>query len=219
VYLLFWQKSTNTDTRRAACSVEDEFSVCLLYLYKSTIIDTKSAACSVEDEFTVYLFYKYKSTLTTQFTCFTGTKVQILTREALRAVWRTSSDARLQAILLTCVCMTWATILPGSFYLLYQYKKTQSTCFTSTKAQILTSEELRGGGSGAGVGWVLEFDGPNHFFVCKAAKGATIIKDTLNSPLARLLHAPCTPLTRILHASLFCVQGCQGRDHHQAPTP
>ena len=82
-----------------------------------------------------------------------------------------------------------------SVYLLYQYKSTQFTCFTSTQVQILTPEELRGGGSGAGAGWVLEFDGPNHFFVCKAAKGATITKRR------HLKHASYTPLTRLLHAS------------------
>jgi hypothetical protein len=30
--------------------------------------------------------------------------------------------------------------------------------------------------SGCGAGWVVEFDGPSHFFGCKAATGATLIK-------------------------------------------
>ena len=56
----------------------------------------------------------------THFTCFTGTKVQILTPEE-------------------CVAPTdFLTQLSPSLYLLYWYK---STCFTGTTVQILTPEE------------------------------------------------------------------------------
>ncbi len=74
----------------------------------------------------------------TQFTCFTGTKVQILTQ-----MWG-GPGARYPLSQFTCFTGTKVQILtqmwggPGARYPLSRYPLSQFTCFTCTKVQILT---------------------------------------------------------------------------------
>jgi hypothetical protein len=81
-----WQEQQRTaaDARRAAAAAAQRYSlsllvlpgqkyaVYLLYSYKST--DARRAAAAAAKRYSVYLLYWYKST---QFTCFTCTKVRM----------------------------------------------------------------------------------------------------------------------------------------------
>jgi len=84
------------------------WSLYLLYSYKSTHTDTWGAAASVK-------------AVSTQFTCFTCTKVRILTPEEVQEYKYWPAKLLLQ-------CRPW--------------QHAQFTCFTSTRVHILTPEEL-----------------------------------------------------------------------------
>jgi hypothetical protein len=120
VYLLYQFKETNTDAGAAATATASRSATSQFHSISSGV-----SICSFVPVKQVLLYQKFAAALDcvcvcvcvcasgTQFTCFTGTKVQILTAEELRG---RQADER----------------------------QPQFTCFTCTKVQILTGEELRG---------------------------------------------------------------------------
>ena len=82
--------------------------------------------------YSVYLLYWYKST---QFTCFTGTKVQLLTllRALLRALAQHAAHAGVAE-----ACWGVCSVLVEHRRAQASATGTQFTCFTGTKVQLLT---------------------------------------------------------------------------------
>jgi hypothetical protein len=97
VYLLYWYKRANTDTEEGVLDLAcmSQYSVCLLYWYKSANTDIEEGGLDLAISDSVFLLYWYKRANTDteeggldvacmsqhSFTCFIGTKVQILTQK------------------------------------------------------------------------------------------------------------------------------------------
>ena len=79
--LLYYFKITDTDRAMLASGKEARGTLYLLYQYKSTDTDT----CGALQEAYTMEGVRVDHTAGTQFTCFTGTKLQILTAEALQS--------------------------------------------------------------------------------------------------------------------------------------